>query len=105
MLSYVLVALQIFPMPSDPVRAAELQERALIARVREQESAEDERRKAQQRQFETRFNRLVEAVKSFAEHYNRAKGNAWPAREAAQLREAMRDLQSLERSLNPKGYR
>jgi hypothetical protein len=90
---------QLFPMPSsDPVRAAEIQERALLERAKQQEREVQARQEAQQRQFTVKFNQLVDAVASFAERYNEGKGTTWPQREAGKLREAMRQLQSLEKS-------
>lgn len=98
MLALILLAFQILP-PGDPVRAAELQERAMITRVREHEREARERANVHKRQFELKFNQLVDAVKNFSEHYNAGKGHAWPAAEAAKLRKAMRDLQRLDDSL------
>jgi hypothetical protein len=100
MLQAIFLAFQMFP-GNDPVRAAELQQRAMIERAREHERAARQGVDAQQRQFEIRFNRLVDAVKNFSARYNAGKGHAWPAREAAKLRDAMRELQQLEDSLRP----
>lgn len=100
MLQAIPLAFQMFP-GIDPVRAAELQQRAMVDRAREHERAARQQVDSQQRQFEIRFNRLVDAVKSFSERYNAGKGHAWPAREATKLREAMRELQRLEDSLRP----
>lgn len=51
------------------------------------------------RQFEARFNKLVEAVEEFSQAYNGARGQVWPADKVAALRKAMEDLQKAERSL------
>lgn len=62
--------------------------------------AEDQEREAQsvqenrQREFETKFNQLVEAVATFATRYNEGKGTVWPKREADRIRKAIRQLQS-----------
>ena len=98
MLQAILLAFQMFP-GIDPVRAAELEQRAMVDRARAHERAARQQVDSQQRQFEIRFNRLVDAVKSFSERYNAGKGHAWPAREAAKLRDAMRELQRQEDSL------
>ncbi len=54
----------------------------------------------QQRQFVESYNRLVDAISSFAAEYNAGNGQVWPQRQVEKLRKAMRDLQSMERSLN-----
>jgi len=82
---------QLPSMPDDHVRAAETHERALVERVKQQE--------VQQWKFAGKFNQLVDAMASFAKEYNEGKGSTWPRREADKLRKAMRQLQSLEKSL------
>jgi hypothetical protein len=77
---------------SDPVRAAEIQQRADL------QPADLTKAYTQlhQRQFSARFNHLVDAVSDFSKRYNEGKGAVWPHREAVKLRKA---LQELEKSL------
>ena len=98
MLQAFVLALQILPL-SDSVRSAELRQKAMIDQAREHEREASERAAARQRQFELKFNRLVDAVKRLSEQYNSGNGHTWPSREAAKLRDAMKDLQTVESSL------
>jgi len=90
---------RLFLMPIDRIRATETQERAVLERAKQQERDVRARRDVHQRQFEVKFNQLVDAVASFAKRYNEGKGTTWPQREADKLRKAMRQLQSIEKSL------
>jgi hypothetical protein len=94
-------------MPGDRVREAETQERALLDRVKQQDRERQARQEIQQRKFAAKFNQLVNAMAGFAKEYNQGKGSTWPRREADKLRKAMRQLQSLEKSLgdDPTGRR
>jgi hypothetical protein len=80
------------------VRGAEIQLRLLKDIAAQHQRDIQAQQERQQRQFEQKFNALVDAVAGFAKAYNEGKG-AWPTREAGRLREAMRDLQSMEKSL------
>ena len=95
----LLLACQLLPVPKDPVRAAEVRERALVDSARQHERDVKARQDLQQRNFEAKFNQLVDAVANFAKQYNKGKGQVWPLREAEKLRNAMRELQELEKSL------
>ena len=99
MFTYLFLAFQLVPMPKDPIRAAEIQQRALADSARQQERGVQAKQEFHQRQVELKFNQLVEAVASFARRYNETKGQAWPLREAEKLRQAMRELQAVEKSL------
>jgi hypothetical protein len=90
---------QVLSTPGDPVRAAEVQQRALRETTRRQEPELQARYEARQREFELRFNQLVNAVAEFARKYNDGSRATWPQHEADQLGKAMRELQSLEKSL------
>ncbi len=57
--------------------------------------------KAMLRRFESRFNKLVEAVEEFSLAYNESKGQAWPAAKAEALRKAMAELQKADPNLKP----
>ena len=99
MFVYLFLAFQFSPMPNDPVRAAEIQQRALVESINQHERDVKAREHRQQRHFELKFNQLVDAVAGFAKRYNHGKGHTWPDREAEKLRKAMRELQSVEKSL------
>jgi hypothetical protein len=55
---------------------------------------------ARRQEFERRYQALVEAMNSFADKYNDAKGNIWPLQEAQAVRKAFRDLEKLETSFS-----
>ena len=99
MFPYVLLAFQLFPMPKDPVRAAEIQQQTLVDSARQHEHDVRARQQLQLGQFELKFNQLVDAVASFAQRYNEGKGQTWPFREEEKLRQAMNELQSVQKSL------
>ena len=75
MFANLFIAFQLFAMPNDPVRAAEIQERALVENTRRHERDAKERQEFQNRQFELKFNQLVDAVAKFAKQYNHGKGS------------------------------
>jgi hypothetical protein len=83
----------------DRIRTAQMQEQAHLNSIKQHEREVRAREAMQQRQFEVKFNQLVDAVSVFARRYNEGKGSTWPNREASQLRKAMRQLQSAEKSL------
>ena len=83
----------------DPVRAAEIEQAETLARIGQQESEVLARQHDQRRQFETKFNQLVNAVADFGQQYNQGKGAVWPRREADRLRKAIREIQQVETSL------
>jgi hypothetical protein len=85
--------------PGDAVRAAELRQRAVLDGIKQQAHEVQARQEAQRRQFEVRFNQLVDALSSFAMRYNEGRGTTWPQHEADKVRKAMGELQSLEKSL------
>ena len=95
-----LLLCQISPLPpGDPVRAAEIQQRALRGKAARQELAVQARQQDYQREFTTKFNQLVDAVAGFAKRYNQGQGAVWPRQEADKLGKAIRELQQIEKSL------
>jgi hypothetical protein len=92
---FLQVVLLIHLFQNDPVRAAEFQLRALADYTREHNRQAQATQLLRKQQFEAKFNRLVDAVAKFADRYNAGKGHTWPVREAANLRKAMAELQSL----------
>ncbi len=84
---------------NDPVREAELQTRMLVSKVTANSRDEQFQRITQHRRFEVKFNKLAQAVASFAKEYNKNQGAVWPRAEAEKLRKALRELESAEKSL------
>ena len=99
MVQALLLAFQLIPMPKDPVRAAEIQEQALVESAKQHDREVRAQQNLQQRNFELKFNQLVDAIANFAKQYYQGKGQVWPQREAEKLRNAMAELQALEKSL------
>jgi hypothetical protein len=91
----------------DMVRKIEMQQRAILESLKPQGveviDQKLKRLELERRQFESQFNRLATAVAAFASKYNAGHGTVWPRREADQLRDAMRQLQSMEKSLRDRG--
>jgi len=83
----------------DLVREAQMQERALLDRTAEQQREQQFQQGLRQKQFEAKFNQLVEAIASFSREYKKSKGAIWPQREADKLRKALHELQASEKSL------
>jgi hypothetical protein len=75
---------------------ARAMEMDLRARAEEQEQRQKETLAAQKRQFEKKFDAAAVAFREFAEKYNSAKGSIWPAKEAEQLRKALKTLAEAE---------
>ena len=102
-LQYALLAFQLIPAQRDIVGAIEIQQRLLKDRIAQQERDVRVRQDLEQQRFAKAFNQLVDAVSDFSRRYNEGKGATWPSKEAEQLRRAMHDLQSLDKSLQSKG--
>lgn len=90
-----LLLLCLLQFPTDPVRANE----QAIANLTTRKPVILQ--KPEMKQFEERFNHLVQAVSEFSIAYNKNKGHVWPADKAEALRRAMSDLQKAERNLKP----
>ena len=90
---FTVVSLLLCQMFSDPVRGAEMAQNALRQQTAIQDRAVKEREGQARRQFEQQFNKLVTALGEFSAAYNHARGDVWPAKQAAALKKAMRDLQ------------
>ena len=88
----LLVSVSILPgFAADPVRSAELAEHQAKAVVSDQKAkmAAD----AEAAAFHAKFNKMLEAMRAFTSEYNESQGQAWPARRAAELDQAMREMQ------------
>jgi hypothetical protein len=92
---HLLLAFHLATPPVDRTKSAESAEMLLEQRIRDGDREAAARAEQRRRQFERRFNRLVDAVAVFAAKYNQGKGRVWPHREAERLRKAMRDLQAM----------
>lgn len=77
-----------------------LQTRTMIesAKSRAYLAQQEQASAARKRDFEKRFNKLIDALQEFTRAYNAAQGQVWPAKEAEALRVA---LQNLERAMPP----
>ena len=91
----LFVSLSILPgMAADAVRSAELAERQTKA-APSREGA-DAVAKAESAAFHAKFNKMLDAMRAFTSEYNGSQGQAWPAKRAAELDKAMRELQKSE---------
>src|SRR5262245_27986365 len=79
-----------------PADEAEMQACILVSKVTDKTRDEQFQQIVQHRQFEVKFNQLVQAVASFAKQYNKSQGAVWPRAEAEKLRKALRDLEAVE---------
>jgi hypothetical protein len=87
-------------MPAgDPVRAAEVQQAVMTAKIKEHDREARVRQEFQRRQFLEKYNQLVQALEAFSKRYNEGKGNIWPQHEVDNLRKAMHQIQQVESSL------
>jgi soluble cytochrome b562 len=59
---------------------------AAQARSKTVQTAEERRR------FEEKFNRLITALDNFQREYNASSGQVWPAKQALELKKALKDL-------------
>ena len=95
-------ALLFFQFGLDPIRHHELRERALRSQIQTAERERAIQERNQRAIVEAKFNKLAAAVESFAKEYNKTKGQAWPKKQADDLRVAMEDLQNVEPTLRAK---
>lgn len=78
---------------SDPVRPSEQARLQANLRNASFEQSKAEEMRLRKRDFEKRFNNLIDAIKNFSEDYNHSAGAAWPAKKADALRRAMHNLE------------
>jgi hypothetical protein len=93
---FYCVALFLSQYQIDPLRPAEEMK---VTRRTEAESAEQLGSKAaiqQRKEFEKKFNAMIEALATFTHAYNKNRGGVWPAAEAKSLRNAILDVQKTE---------
>src|SRR5215510_9057845 len=89
---FTITSLLLCQMFSDRIRSAEIAQGALKQQIAIQERIAKEREIQARRRFEQQFKKLVTALNEFSDEYNRARGEVWPAKQAAALKKAMRDL-------------
>jgi len=87
-----LVLLVLCQQPLDPTRSAEASKMMLNANRTMLASSEKLQTSRAKREFAERFNHLVSALKDFEEAYSSNRGEVWPAKQAAKLDMAMREL-------------
>ena len=81
------------PGNDDPARAAEVQQRIVMAQS--SRDAAQILQERQRREFENRFSEFVNAMNNFIAQYNSGNGLVWPQREAEKLGKAMRNVQDI----------
>lgn len=86
----------------DPIRSAAAAENVVEARTDQADELHRRVSDARVREFQQKFNRLVDAVEAFGRKYNEGKGHVWPKREADALREALTELAALPEFQPPK---
>jgi len=69
-----------------------MREAILMAQIAERERELDARIKQERRRFEQQFNHLIAALNRFQKEYNASDGQVWPARAAAELKKAIKQL-------------
>lgn len=84
----------LFQYQVDPVRAAELAEKALKAEIQAHSEATSLKVRAERKQFEEKYEALGRAMDAFTAAYNAGRGNIWPRKEAEVLAKAIRELES-----------
>lgn len=78
---------------SDPVRPAEQAKLQAQMRTASFEQSKNRDTQLRKKEFEKRFNELIDAIKNFSEAYNQSAGSAWPSDKARDLRRAMQKLE------------
>ena len=78
---------------SDPIRPTEQARLQADARTAFFEQLRDQELQLSKKDFEKRFNELINAIRLFSEAYNQAAGSTWPSKEARALRKAMHNLE------------
>jgi hypothetical protein len=83
----------LFQYQADPVRAAELAEKALQAETRAHAETTDRKVLAERKRFEAKYEALGRAMDAFTLAYNAGRGHIWPMKEAEALAKAIRELE------------
>jgi hypothetical protein len=82
---------------SDPIRPTEQARLQVNARAASFEQFRNREQQLYKKDFEKRFNELIDAVKAFSEAYNQSAGSTWPSNKARALKRAMHNLEHSER--------
>ena len=80
-------------LQSDQVRQMDTYTMAIEARTRDFEERKKSMAEQERKQFEQRFNKLIDAIHRFSDEYNKSKGAVWPAKHAEQVKKAFRELE------------
>ena len=78
--------------PMDPTRQAQAAEMLNQARATAETDRILDGNARTKREFAQRFNKLISAMRDFESAYSHNAGQIWPAKQAAQLDAAMREL-------------
>jgi hypothetical protein len=78
---------------SDPVRSLEALTMANTANARNEELHRKDASDQERRQFEEKFNKLIDALQGFTQEYNRSNGHVWPAKKVEAVNKALRELE------------
>ena len=78
---------------SDPVRSLEALTMANAANARAEELHRKDASDQERRQFEEKFNKLIDALQGFTQEYNRSNGSVWPAKKVEAVNKALRELE------------
>jgi hypothetical protein len=77
----------------DPVRSLDAHTMVSSAQIR---SFDEQRRRSiaeGQREFEVKFNKLIDALEEFSKEYRSSQGQVWPAKKAEALKTALREVE------------
>jgi hypothetical protein len=78
---------------ADPVRRFDTDVMVGAAKSRAIDEQKRDSAGEAQREFEAKFNRMIDALQVFATEYKAAEGQVWPIRAGEQLKAALRDVE------------
>jgi len=76
----------------DPVRRVEVAS-AVSAAVRSEDFNRKSGSELERRQFEQKFNGLIDALRDFTQAYNSSNGTVWPLKKVEAINKAFRELE------------
>jgi hypothetical protein len=97
----LLISVLMLQHQIDPVRPLRLME--VKARSLSEQDASERALEYQKKQFEEKFNKLIDTLADFTREYNQNNGRVWPAKKAEALQKAFRELQETEAWLAKRG--
>jgi hypothetical protein len=66
---------------------------AAAASARTEELRRKDASDLERRQFEEKFNKLIDALQGFSQEYNQSHGSVWPAKKVEAVNKALRELE------------